>query len=97
MSKDYYKHLGLPRTATEAEIKSAYRRLANAHHPDKNGDPALFLAINEAYGILGDAAKKKAYDESQSVALVTNLDEVAMTVIEDYFSQFQQPPHPTHE
>lgn len=47
--------------------------------------------------ILGDAAKKKAYDESQSVALVTNLDEVAMTVIEDYFSQFQQPPHPTHE
>ena len=91
MSKDYYKHLGLPRTASDAEIKSAYRKLAVIHHPDKNGDPIQFQAINEAYGVLGDPEKKRAYDETQSVALVTDLDKTCLTVVDDYFSQFSKP------
>ena len=89
MTKDYYKHLGLTRSASEAEIKTAYRKLAIEHHPDKQGDPIQFHAINEAYGILGDAEKKRAYDASQSMALVTDLDEASMALVEDFFGQFK--------
>ena len=89
MAKDYYKHLGLSRSATEAEIKAAYRKLAIEHHPDKQGDPIQFHAINEAYGILGDPEKKRAHDAGQSVALVTDLDEASMAIVEDYFSEFK--------
>jgi curved DNA-binding protein CbpA len=88
-SKDYYKRLGVIRSATESEIKAAYRRLAVEHHPDKNGDPIQFQAINEAYGVLGDPEKKRAYDEQQSVALVTDLEKDSMTIVEEYFSRFE--------
>lgn len=64
--KDYYKILELPRTATEQEIKSAYRRLARKYHPDVNQDtpPAAehFKEINEAYEVLGDTEKRQKYD-----------------------------------
>ena len=63
---DHYSILGVPRTADESAIKSAYRKLARKYHPDVNpGDmvaEARFKAIGEAYGILGDAEKKKDYD-----------------------------------
>jgi curved DNA-binding protein len=94
MAKDYYRHLGLPRTATEAEIKSAYRKLAVEHHPDKNGDPIQFHAINEAYAVLGSPEKKRDYDAAQSVALVTDLDQASAAVVDDFFSQFNLPPTP---
>jgi curved DNA-binding protein len=65
--RDYYKTLGVERTATEAEIKSAYRKLARKHHPDlnpNNKDAAeRFKEINEAYQVLSDADKRKKYDE----------------------------------
>jgi curved DNA-binding protein len=65
--KDYYATLGVPKTASEKEIKQAYRKLARKHHPDVNpGDKAAeaqFKAINEAYEVLGDPAKRKKYDE----------------------------------
>jgi len=49
MAKDYYEILGVSETATEDEIKRAYRRLAHQHHPDKNGgDDKKFKEINEA-------------------------------------------------
>ncbi len=68
MSKqDYYKLLDLPRTATEAEIKKAYRRLAMKFHPDRNpGDPEAehrFKEAKEAYEILTDPQKRAAYDQ----------------------------------
>ncbi len=64
--KDYYQLLGVGKNATEKEIKSAYRKLAQKYHPDKNpGDKAAedrFKDINEAYEVLGDADKRAKYD-----------------------------------
>jgi curved DNA-binding protein len=65
--KDYYRTLGVSKTATQKEIKSAFRKLARKHHPDVNpGDKASedrFKEANEAYEVLGDEAKRKKYDE----------------------------------
>src|SRR5713226_8869783 len=65
--KDYYSTLGVAKTATEKEIKQAYRKLARKHHPDVNpgdkGAESRFKEINEAYEVLGDPAKRKKYDE----------------------------------
>ena len=65
--KDYYSTLGVAKTATEKEVKQAFRKLARKHHPDVNpGDKsaeARFKEINEAYEVLGDPEKRKKYDE----------------------------------
>ena len=65
--KDYYKTLGVAKTATEKEIKQAFRKLARKLHPDVNpGDKtaeAKFKEVNEAYEVLGDPASRKKYDE----------------------------------
>lgn len=64
--KDYYETLGVSRSATEEEIKKAFRRLAVKYHPDKNpGDKKAeehFKEINEAYAVLSDAQKRRTYD-----------------------------------
>jgi len=62
--KDYYKVLGVARTATEEDIKKAYRRLAHQFHPDKaGGDEKKFKEVNEAYQVLSDKQKKAQYDQ----------------------------------
>jgi DnaJ-class molecular chaperone len=65
--KDYYATLGLTKSATDVEIKRAYRKLARQHHPDLNpGDKAAetrFKEINEANEVLGDPEKRRKYDE----------------------------------
>jgi curved DNA-binding protein len=64
--RDYYQVLGVGKSATDKEIKSAFRRLAQQHHPDKNpGDKRSedrFKEINEAYEVLGDPQKRAKYD-----------------------------------
>jgi DnaJ-class molecular chaperone len=64
--RDYYTVLGVPRTASEKDIKTAYRKLARKHHPDVNpGDKkseSLFKEIGEAYSVLSDPEKRKKYD-----------------------------------
>lgn len=64
--KDYYEILGVSRSASQQEIKSAYRKLARKYHPDVNKTSdaqAKFKDINEAYEVLGDEAKRKRYDQ----------------------------------
>ena len=65
--KDYYDVLGVTRSASEGEIKSAYRKLAKQYHPDKNaGDEKAanrFKEIGEAYAVLSDTEKRKLYDQ----------------------------------
>ena len=65
--RDYYATLGVPRTATEKEVKTAFRKLARKYHPDVNQDnkdaEARFKEVTEAYEVLGDPEKRKTYDE----------------------------------
>jgi curved DNA-binding protein len=65
--RDYYEVLGVPRTASDEEIKKAFRKLARQYHPDVAKDKKTaeqkFKEINEAYEVLGDPAKRKKYDE----------------------------------
>ena len=63
MNKDPYTILGVPRTASEDEIKKAYRKMAHQHHPDKKGgDETKFKEVNEAYQVLSDPKKRESYD-----------------------------------
>ncbi|XP_019634299.1 PREDICTED: dnaJ homolog subfamily B member 9-like [Branchiostoma belcheri] len=64
--RDYYEVLGVPKTATEKQIKRAFRKLAVQYHPDKNKDPdaeSKFREIAEAYEVLQDAQKRREYDQ----------------------------------
>ena len=64
LEKDYYQVLGVPKTAADKDITRAYRKLAKQFHPDANpGSEEKFKEISAAYDVLGDAAKRKEYDE----------------------------------
>src|SRR3954451_1164000 len=71
VEKDYYAALGVSKTASQADIKKAYRKLARQHHPDANkGDAASeekFKEISEAYDVLSDETKRKEYDEARTL------------------------------
>ena len=72
MAKDYYRILDVPRNASDAEIKKAYRKLAMQYHPDRNPGKEKwanekFKEINEAYGVLGDPQKRGQYDQFGTV------------------------------
>ena len=65
--RDYYEILGVSKTATEQEIKSAYRKLAKKYHPDVNKTPGAeqkYKDVNEAYEVLHDPAKRQKYASS---------------------------------
>lgn len=62
---DYYQTLGVSKTASQDEIKKAYRKLAAKHHPDRGGDTATFQSIAQAYDTLSDPNKRAQYDSPQ--------------------------------
>lgn len=63
MAKDFYKILGVEKSASQDEIKKAFRKLAHQYHPDKNkGDDSKFKEVNEAYTVLSDEKKRQQYD-----------------------------------
>lgn len=78
MAKDYYRILGIPRNASDDEIKKAYRKLAMQYHPDHNPRKEKwanekFKEINEAYGVLGDPEKRRQYDQFGTVGNVGDI------------------------
>ena len=78
MAKDYYGILGVARSASDAEVKKAYRKLAMQYHPDRNLGKEKwanekFKEINEAYGVLGDPQKRKQYDQFGTVGNIGDI------------------------
>ncbi len=64
MSKDYYKILGVEKSASQDEIKKAFHKMAHKHHPDKEGgDETKFKEVNEAFQVVGNAEKRAKYDQ----------------------------------
>jgi curved DNA-binding protein len=78
MAKDYYRILGVSRSASNGEIKKAYRKLAMQYHPDRNPGKEKwanekFKEINEAYGVLGDPQKRKQYEQFGTVGNIGDI------------------------
>ena len=84
--KDYYEILGVPRTATEKELKAAYRKLARKHHPDVNpGDKSSeekFKEVSEAFAVLSDHDKRAKYDRGGHDAFEPGFDPFQGTTID---------------
>ncbi len=94
-SKDYYQILGVPRNATEDDIKKAYRKLAMQYHPDRNQDKEQwanekFKEINEAYGVLGNPDKRKQYDQFGTAGNIGDIfgSHTTQTTFEDLMQDF---------
>lgn len=79
MGKDYYKILGVPKSAKDDEIKKAYRKMALRYHPDKNktiGAEEKFKEVAEAYEVLSDKKKRDVYDKYGEEGLKGNTGEL---------------------
>jgi curved DNA-binding protein len=95
MAKDYYQVLGVPRNATEEQIKKAYRKLAMQYHPDRNPGKEQwandrFKEINEAFGVLGDPGKRRQYDQFGTVGNIGDIfgSPYTRTTFEDLMRDF---------
>jgi len=96
-----YEVLGISKTATDKEIKKAYRKGALQSHPDKGGDPDKFKQLTQAYEILSTQQKRQQYDNFGNVNLDTNFDpsEIFTLFQQDFERMFSQDffgPHHNH-
>lgn len=85
--KNYYAILGVAANATLAEIKTTYRKMASQFHPDKNtaiDAPAKFRQVQEAYEILSDVDKRRAYDENRRRSLLDSPIDTAHEIWQYY-------------
>jgi len=95
MAKDYYQILGVPRNATDEQVKKAYRKLAMQYHPDRNPGKEKwanekFKEINEAFSVLGDPEKRKQYDQFGTVGDIGDIfgSPYTRTTFEDLMKDF---------
>lgn len=82
-----YDELGVPKTADAPTIKKAYRRKAQKAHPDKGGDQAKFYAIQRAYDVLGDAERRRRYDDTGDAGEQQPVELQAMAMLADLILQ----------
>lgn len=85
--QDSYARLGVPPSATPEQIKAAYRKKAAQYHPDKNASadaPIRFREVQEAYELLSDPERRKAYDEHRQRSLIEDPAEVARELAAKY-------------
>ena len=86
--KDYYKVLGVEKTASADEIKKAFRQQAALYHPDRNPSPdapARFRAVQQAYDVLSDPDKRQAYDDNRRRNLLDDPLQTAQDIWQAYF------------
>jgi DnaJ-class molecular chaperone len=91
--KDHYTALGLTSSAALADIKKAFRQKAAQYHPDRNPDaeaPARFRAVQEAYDVLADDAKRQAYDDNRRRNLLDDPAQTARDIWQAYFEPLVQ-------
>jgi DnaJ-class molecular chaperone len=87
---DHYSTLGLPSSASTADIKTAFRRLAAHYHPDRNASsdaPARFRAVQTAYEVLSDDTKRQAYDDNRRRNLLDDPLQTARDIWGSYMSR----------
>jgi DnaJ-class molecular chaperone len=87
---EHYAALGLKSDATLSDIKKAFRQKASQFHPDRNSDPdapARFREVQEAYDVLSDNDKRKAYDDNRRRNLLDDPAQTAREIWQGYFQQ----------
>ena len=90
---EHYAALGLKSDASLADIKKAFRQKASQFHPDRNtaeDAPARFRAVQEAYEVLSDDAKRQAYDDNRRRNLLDNPADTAREIWQAYFEPLRQ-------
>jgi len=91
IKRDYYELLGVPRNASDEEIKKAFRTLAKMYHPDRNKEPGAeekFKEINEAYQVLSDPQKRSSYDRYGRAGIEGGFPESGFGGLGDIFESF---------
>lgn len=87
MADELYKDLGVDKNASQDEIKRAYRQQSKIHHPDKGGDVERFKRISGAHHILGDASRRKKYDETGETKVVDARQEKKSAIMQAIIDQ----------
>lgn len=92
---DFYSALGVPSSASTADIKTAFRRLAAHYHPDRNASPdapARFRAVQEAYEVLSDDENRQAFDDNRRRNLLDDPLQTARDIWGNYLARITETP-----